>query len=613
MQTSIFQIDPETLALHINANYVHATERSELYSAIIDPLISGNASKAFAAIKKKKDREFRQEIFLSQYLHEFRHYVDLLLSPYGWYRIRQNLELLSNLPYLATCGLNHLPIPIGLGADAASSKFLGLPDDDFEKLFKMAQPIDSRRRVVESDNQAYFIDPEIGTRAFGGEAILEGLAYLAQTQWIVDVFGAEVDCDYFQTLVRPQPKSALLEQYAWPREMFSFLVDDGRYHIGNELTPTAVFAFLSLCLNGSTLYQRKSFSDLKEKPAHTTSRNVGHVFPSGRLTQLVSQLLDKGFSVRDSGELLEFTLNLHADLWGVGFIEELKFDVEENQRLVEEILTRDVFELPTFKEAANYYRSMLIRRARLVDLVSSDPRLILFPQFLPVLIEKILPPDFIYFFVKPFSEEQSFDFSSVPSNYMGLHDFEEQILATASLQPKKSYSFWQVPHEIYGDKINEEVYGKARIYAYHAPINKYLLHGFRYNAMSDVELMQGKRLVEKICPVLEDPLLSQPNGRVSVDGDMPLLPHSAMLCDFCNVSVKNDTYLIISGLRVRSNKVFWESLKQRVRGNVFKEHGIIADSDFESFFFDAFRSDWSDWCLCRKCGVDFSFDVSLLT
>src|ERR1017187_5177079 len=111
----IIQIDPDTLALHLNAGAISAHSRGRDFfrfvdtiriKGVMDPLLQACNTGDMALVD-----------FGSSYLHELRHFGDLLLTPFGFYRLRTAFEFFVNLPYLVLFSKEQIPVPLMSGMD----------------------------------------------------------------------------------------------------------------------------------------------------------------------------------------------------------------------------------------------------------------------------------------------------------------------------------------------------------------------------------------------------------------------------------------------------------------------------------------------------------------
>src|SRR5438034_384982 len=104
----IIQIDPETLAIHLNAGAISAHIRGVEFFHFMDAVrVKGILAPLLEACEAG---DLELVTLGTSYLHELRHFGDILLTPFGFYRIRTAFEFFVNLPNLIFSSSEQVPI-----------------------------------------------------------------------------------------------------------------------------------------------------------------------------------------------------------------------------------------------------------------------------------------------------------------------------------------------------------------------------------------------------------------------------------------------------------------------------------------------------------------------
>jgi hypothetical protein len=145
------QIDPETLAIHLNAGAVSAHRRSRDLFGFVDRVRVEGVLTPLLEACEAGDMELVS--FGASYLHELRHFGDLLLTPFGFYRIRTAFEFFMNLPRLIFFSDEKVPVPLMSGMDPITRSVLGLGTDFEESIaYRLGLTAFSRVRLINSEN-----------------------------------------------------------------------------------------------------------------------------------------------------------------------------------------------------------------------------------------------------------------------------------------------------------------------------------------------------------------------------------------------------------------------------------------------------------------------------
>jgi hypothetical protein len=98
----LFQIDPETSAIHINVGALERHKHSDIFIATLDAFRHNRVVDLWSTVVHYPDTDERAYaiLSLSQLMHELKHFLDIVLTPYGFQRIRTAFEFYRVLPHL---------------------------------------------------------------------------------------------------------------------------------------------------------------------------------------------------------------------------------------------------------------------------------------------------------------------------------------------------------------------------------------------------------------------------------------------------------------------------------------------------------------------------------
>ena len=601
--SNYLQIDPESLAIHINASILNGTAYSSTYFRLLDQCALGHfddAKDIVTALTNEEHKILAVE-FLSRYVHEFRHHVDLLLTSYGWYRLRMNMEVMMNMPYLALAKeFKQITVPLSLAANPLDLDFLGTSEAEVKGLARFAIPVDSRRAVVARDNEPIQYGPY--WIQIGGESVLEALAYFTQRSWIGMNFTDYFHNKHFDYLIRPEMSDALNTKYNWPAFVFNAVADETRHDISENMREAFVAGLLFISLVGSALPSRPRDRNYKDIPAHTTSRDISNALPSERIAALMGALEQDSFRIHTSQELFDTLIRISKETFGKSFIEELHEDLLLNEQFAGEMCTQiESFPHSGFAGIGAVYRSFLEKRRELYQRFVENPLEFIVPHLFSPQLTQSWAPHLIYFFVQGLPDGAQLDLTQIKAKWIGLHhqtiklpDYKQ------SLQPQQlTYSLWLRP-----DEIRQEISdGYIYFYGYLVPVAKVLLHGYRYNAMSEVELVHGRELLQSERKLVFDPEFERAQRTRRSSSFFSIIGRQNGFCDKCGSPI-DETCLLVSPLTARQNQDFWQNIKTD-----FQQHLPGATPDIvEGLFNGTHGIDWSEWALCGECVTRFNFE-----
>jgi hypothetical protein len=184
----ILQIDQDTLAIHVNAGELAAHPSSSDLFRLLDLMRYQGVELAIRGLIEHGSSQFPVVEFGSSYLHELRHYVDLLLTPYGFYRIWTAFEVYLNIPSSIQSS-EVIPIPLSSGLNPVTREVIGLPPDfGTSAINAIWRPTLSRIKVINQENARYYRN---GEEKIGGDRILEALAFIVQFELLINEFSPD--------------------------------------------------------------------------------------------------------------------------------------------------------------------------------------------------------------------------------------------------------------------------------------------------------------------------------------------------------------------------------------------------------------------------------------
>src|SRR5579862_8432676 len=177
----LIQIDPETLAIQVNASAIDRHPQGAKLLEFLDQTYLRGPAQALKDIFESDERDLSILEFSTSYLHELRHFCDLLVTPFGFYRIRTAFEFYVNMPRIIWSE-EPIPIPLMSGMDPTTRGAISLKGN-FENSFwhQLGRTALSRVKLINAENT---YDQILGDIKVGGDRILEGLAYITQFEFI---------------------------------------------------------------------------------------------------------------------------------------------------------------------------------------------------------------------------------------------------------------------------------------------------------------------------------------------------------------------------------------------------------------------------------------------
>ena len=591
----LLQIDPETLAIHVNASAIARHKKAdEMFELLRVATRSNPVHAVSAACNKGIDLDLLD--FGSSLMHELRHFGDLLLSPFGFYRIRTAFEFYLNFPDLIfSSSGSKIPIPLMSGMDPVTRSVIGLSDDfEGQTAYQLGRTSLTRAGLINSENT---FDITTGVIKIGGDRILEGLAYTSQFEFLFNDYNTYEVRKHFEKFFLGYTGTEFDQAYRW------FIPYVHQLH-PNETLPNnrlmQAILFASLCGSIPVLASPRRGPI---QPKILPTRDVSPQLPSYRYNRLIEYFAKVPRPSLQSDEEAAFLVNYACEvLFGKGILEEIEEDIFHTDEVIASYReafgdkpyeARQFNALPSFSALNNY-------RKHVFEFFKNDITSFTSPNTFTAETANFLQPSLIYNVSHGLEGWEHPPFAT--GNVVGLID-RHSIFAKESegVQNRTIYSYWMpqvgdLNHEIGIDNaeidsddqaFKDDTLASLQIlYAIYAPFYRWLLFGNRYLTMSEFEndnmieamnLNRDRFVIDAFYDEAQD--ISTPTAFFRFFGQVE------MKCDICIEDVGEHNSFVVSARTVRQN----QGLRQ-----------YFCEGDPENYRF-LFERDWSDWLACTAC------------
>src|SRR6266536_1549633 len=190
----VVQLDPASLSLWYDPEMVNQAEGAKYVAEAVRDAIFGDLEGAVSIVGKTPDAKTATCAvhLVSSVWHEYRHFLDLVLTNYGAFRLRLFTSLYVNMDIvfneLISLG-ERLFCPIDVYLDPVRAQALGIQSKS-DALRAVAANIATRKEWLRDD--LGMIQSTKGLMATGGEAQLEALAYFCQIAAVQEIFGPAI-------------------------------------------------------------------------------------------------------------------------------------------------------------------------------------------------------------------------------------------------------------------------------------------------------------------------------------------------------------------------------------------------------------------------------------
>jgi len=608
----VIQIDPETLAIHLNAGAISAhTRNMDLFNFVDAVRVDGILSPLLAA---NKAADMCLLDFGTSYLHELRHFADLLLTPFGFYRINTAFEFFMNLPYLVLSSNEKIPIPLMSGMDPITRSAIGLGTGFEESLvYRLGLTSFSRVRIINAENQ---YDPANSSITFGGDRILEALAYITQFEFLFQKCDSLETRRHFSDFFDFFRGSEFDLAYRW------FIPDCHKMHPGETMpNNTLMMAILFASLCGSVQPKVQPHSFLRSRKVQP--RDVEEKLPSRRYYNLVGHFKENPRpSIEDASEAFELVNSACKNLFGCGIFEEIEEDLQRSENLVEDLGQREqnpsgfaakLNSVPMLSELIKY-------RRLLFENLKRDPRFFCTSQGFYEKVAPNLQPSLIYYNSGGIPTGNA-SYSRLPGQcqWIGLFGRLLEPPDKSSVFPEPvpmAYAAWCPMQGDNGSEIEDDsnfivesdqnngltvgyidntlLASRHGVYGLFAPMYHWILYGNKYLNITEAEnyRLPGAFGVDDSKFVI-DPFYEETEDISLPDVFLKFFDRTENYCDVCNAKVSKENSYLISARTMRQNH------------EVVKYYRALgADLEFKML-----KLDWSDWLVCRSDVERFGFPI----
>jgi len=571
----VAQLDPASLCLWYDPEMVSAAEGGEIFADAVHQATFRDLEATIAAINKAPDAKtkIRAVHLVSSIWHEYRHFLDLVLTNYGAFRLRLFTSIYTNtdvvLNQLISLG-EKLVCPIDVYLDPVRAEMLGAQTKS-DALLAVAANIAARKEWLQDD--LGIISSPQGLMATGGEAQLEALAYFCQIAAVQEIFGAEMGVAIQNDLPIAQRSNL---RYRWAAVLasrgglLSFTKKDG--------LRAADISLLCPMLLGSLICR---------KYGQEQSLLGSSGFPFARFGALAKELSGKlvaagGMDVVGAWELVN---QASKKLWGVTIVDELDSDYAKEAEWIEKIHKSDSVH-PTICSALDDLHAL---RGRLIALLNSDPGAIIDPfQFTRDLLFRLSPI--------PIVASRSGQLGKPPEGWARVLGFKDPEFQGPQGQwwwaagPEK----WSFAEESFALKDKN---AWLTIVSDSAPLAKLWVNGRTHRTMLSPELLSVEmRLQHEGVKIAFDPIFRFPAEINEIKSFFELTGKNEAICDFCRNPVKKPEGYLVSPWVFRYKE---ENADLCIKGFGGGQLGQLR-----------FRKDWSPWLFCEACRKQFGFNTS---
>lgn len=602
----LLQIDPDSLAIHINYSAISASPHSEYLLSLLDALANfptPDVLEHFPSRARSVNQYAAGVEFASSYIHELRHYADLALTPYGFYRLRAAFESYSVVPHLFTEGQPPLIIPLPVNRDAINRLAFSLPTLNGSHAEIFLRSIYTRYNLIHNGNRVPGWYPS-------GDNILEALAFIAQFEFLLNEHNhdsvAERMSDFFRPIEFPRG-SPLDLTYRW------FVPFVRQLHSNDPLPNNRLISgilFASLCGAIPITAKARLASEILADPNHVTiQKDVSDSLPENRFLRLFEYFLaNDSAQAADYDEAFERTNQACKQLFGRTIEQEISTDLAQAEATLE-LLEGNSSGWWHGRPVADAFRDVLQLRISLFAHLKARPSNFLSSHEFAFETSRTLRPPLVYWVPQGVPREAELPFASKSrSQWIAVADQDISKNSYSGSTHNESsfcYAYWspvrgengyskgldEVQVDAQQGKImDNRLLGRQYLYAFFSPLIKYLNYGLGTQGICEFQVANVWRVLGLQRPNdILDPSFHRVYGIQGAGGLARFLETAGLVCDICNAEVHHDDGLLQSPLTIRQS--------EKVRA-----HYDGGDATLKAFLFEV---DWSDWFVCKSCLLAF--------
>ncbi len=367
---NVAALDPATLALWYDPTLLGPSPGYETVSYAVHGAIFGDNEEVQSLLSAEGSPEVaRRAAYLASTIwHEKRHFLDLILTNYGAFRVRQFLSLYVNQPqvlYRAQQAGGELYLPLTAYADPVESSLAGVSDPS-GIITLVAQDIRGREDAVLDDRECGARTPWGDAIELGGHAQLEALANIFQVGSTQFLLGPKAHLEVNQEIHKDDPNHT---RYRWPLLLANafglqgFKTADGIPAV--NLAPMAAVLLATLAMRG---WGQKSDDEFKRP-----------IWPATRLLAFLEYFRDRptALHVQNARQAWDVVNDAARQLFGRTVIEELKVDLEFESKFVKMVVEHDAGPCDEVKTVCQEFHDL---RCSLVGLLEEAPEGFLDPE-----------------------------------------------------------------------------------------------------------------------------------------------------------------------------------------------------------------------------------------
>lgn len=583
---SVVCLDPASLTLWYDASHVSHHPASQEIQEVIHHSIRGEIEDVLAIVNNV-DESFKPRLYeiVSSIWHEKRHFVDLLLTNYGSFRVRQFMSLYVNMPTIlseAKQNGKQIVCPIDTHIDPVRSMVFNAEPWSVN-LKDIASDVKKRREMLRSDREV--LSTKWGNIEVGGDAQLEAMAYYSQFAALEKIFGVNASMDVQAQMSEGQRGNL---RYTWATLL-------GRVTGIESGFQTQGIHLLNLNLLCPIIMVSLMGRFWGQKNLHTDTGGSG--FPTERLSALLNEWTKnaKTYSVSNMADGWEVVNQTAKRLWGRTAVEELQADFELEHKYVEEIKKRH--EVGSNARLAltdlHELRSDFIHNFIKNPLSYVDPSL-----FAEQVLFKIRPlsiravPGGI--FGKPPTGWERVSGYKHPGVENPLSTWWWAIAPMDWPKNDQHHKFFFKQRKIYSLKQRK---AWLSIVADFAPMAKLLMNGFRHRTMLGPELTSVfARMYNEGIKITVDPTFSAPQDDLDINVWFTQTQRESATCDICSCSIPRPQGHILSPWLFRNNPDYADVAIKQFGGGL---QGHLL-----------FWKDWSPWVICNVCYIKLTGECS---
>ena len=560
--------DPASLTLWYDPQLIHQSAYAAEYlaEAVHDSMFGDSTGlENMLTAAPSEEALIRCASLVGSVWHEHRHFLDLVLTNYGAFRVRQFFTIYLNVSTIideAREAGGTLACPLDMYLDPVRCGLLGIAP--LQGPTTLASDVLRRKDYIRTDRTR--LPTHFGKIEVGGEAQLEAMGFFCQLASVQEYFGPNL-CTRAQ---RDLPDSQRFNlKYRWAYEVlriFGMLpheISEDVAVIDHSFLLPIVFASLMCRVWGQDQVRNESGAS-----GYPCERFAGFVLAfKGKKYNYAT------LSVEQSWELVN---SMAERMWGRTVLSELEEDYKREGEWFETLTSGPV---PISDTVKNVLRDFHTLRGRLIDILKKTPVEIIDPsQYSKNLLFRILPIPVVC---------SAFGSLGDPppgwERVFGYQDVDDPNLKWWWASVPKTWPVCDEPALSLQDKKSW-----ANVVSYFSPFAKLMLNGYRHRTMLGPELLSIERQLHTLGIDLRiDPLFGVPKELDDISPYYYLTAKSTAICDLCKAAIKKPEGHLLSPW------VFRYSLKN----GTFAINAYGGGAGGQR----AFWKDWSPWVICSGC------------